>query len=344
LNRIALPYRISNDSSWNKRPDIEFNIPYDDHRNKELDKFLNFLEVYPNTRINIEFLSEVNMEHLGVINKISDNVYVRVKVKDLPFVKQLSEKEFKFFFDNELKAYNYATLNSFIAAGVTDVYIADDLCYNLQEVKDYCEERNVNIRLVLNKIPMTTMDKGSNPTSIMYRPNDTDYLKQYYDTFEFYCGNPYDWRMHEALYTTYFIKREWIGELSELNHDIRLPLNNVTLDDDYSFYRMNCELKCTHGRPCRKCENLYEMADKMYSLQIRRKKNKVRSDSTIKMGRKQFDKANRELAKINKKAPLAGDLKVAFETIGIPVYWSTGKDCYQLDACVIADEEGDNSE
>lgn len=96
MRKIAIPFKLMN-NEWNDRPDIEFNIPYDDSRDKELEKFLDFIDLYPNTRINLEFKNEINFQHLKIINKASDNIYVRLGANQLLQMKSLSENGYKFF-------------------------------------------------------------------------------------------------------------------------------------------------------------------------------------------------------------------------------------------------------
>lgn len=343
MRKIAIPFKLMN-NEWNDRPDIEFNIPYDDSRDKELEKFLDFIDLYPNTRINLEFKNEINFQHLKIINKASDNIYVRLGANQLLQMKSLSENGYKFFLGKDLMVYNYASLASFIKFGVTDVYIGDDLCYNLKEVKEFCDAANVKLRLVLNRIPMSTIDRGQDPTGAIFRPEDVYSLKQYFDTYEFDCGKPYNWKRHRVLYTTYFVKSKWNGDLREINPDIKFPLLDNCLSDDFSYYKFNC------GRKCLKLENGYyncsicyknlDMAKKLESLSIIRKNNKARNKNTLKMHPEAYERINKKLASIGKDNPEAEKYKELFDTLEIPVFWVAGKACYQLDPCVIDDNEG----
>lgn len=338
---ISIPYKLNNED-WNRRSDIEFDIPYDDERNEVLDKFLAFVELYPKSRINVCFKGQVNTKHLSVMNKVSDNIYVRVKAKDFPAVKELKEKEYKFFFDSELAAYNYSTLDSFVSLGTTDVYIADDLCYDLEKVSEFCKEHNTHLRTILNKVPMTTPDRGSHPKTVFWRPNDIDYLKQYFNTFEFDCGEPYNWTKHNAMYRTYFFKKDWLGDITELVDGYYLPLFNRSTPEDYCYYRMNCGLKCDKGRTCNKCDNLYELAEKMYEKGIVRKKDKKIFRNTIRMSKEQYDTINYKLSSLGKNEPLSGAIHDALDLLGIPYRWIQAEERAELDPSVI--ENGVDSE
>mgnify|MGYP007099010124 CR=1 FL=1 len=331
---IAIPFALDN-AKWNNRKDIEFNIPYDSGRHKELDKFLDFLDEYPDVRINLEFKDEISLHDLSVINKISDNVYVRISIKDVPKVKDMREKGYKFFFDSELPAYNFSLLESFIDMGTTDIYIADDLCYDLDTVKKYLNSVGVNIRLILNKIPMTTPDRGLNEKTVLFRPNDIDYLKQYFDAFEFDCGKPYNFKKLDVLYRVYFIQKEWLGEISEINEDYNIPLHNRTIQDDYDLYRMNCGRKCNHNRICNKCKNMYDAANKLYDKNVVRKKNKERIRNTIKIGKYQYDLINSKLENLSKGDERVKYYKEVFDDMKLPLVWMEAYGYYQLDPCLL---------
>lgn len=335
LKHIGIPFKLMNDE-WNNRPDIEFNIPYNDSRKDELEKFLDFVELYPKVRINLEFKNEVNVQHLNVINKAYSNVYVRLKAKDWGAIRELRSNKHKFFFDSEQPAYNLTMLDAYAELGVTDVYIADDLCYNLKETKDRCEKYDIKIRLVLNHIPMTTPGRGYDATSIIFRPNDMNYLKMYFDTFEFDCGKPYDWKKHRVLFMTYFIKQRWEGELSEINPDIRIPLDNRTLSDDFSYYRMNCKRRCDR---CNICNNLYLTSERLHDLKIVRKRNKRKEKNELYMTQDKYERVNNRLLSITKDNPEAKKYKEVFDALEIPIVWMAGKATYQLDPCVVIKDD-----
>lgn len=80
-----------------------------------------------------------------------------------------------------MKVPTYSCLESFINLGVSDVYIADDLCYNLKNVHDICQENNVQMRLILNQVPSMTLDRGINPKAPIFMPKDMDTINPYFD-------------------------------------------------------------------------------------------------------------------------------------------------------------------
>lgn len=240
----------------------EYNIIFrtDDSRLEDLIDFasLPFIE-----RINVEFTDGVPVQIVNTVNKVKDCLYVRLKPDQWPLAKNLKEENIKFFFDVSMPVTSYCELDMFINMGVTDVYIADDLTYDLKNVHEYCAGNGVQTRLIINRIPLTILDKGTSVKSPMYRPQDTDILKEYYDIFEFDCGDPWDWHKFNVLFKTYFITKDWYGNLAEINPDIQLKggFPNPSIIPDYTDYKMNCERVCSRRikNRCRKCEQFFDI-------------------------------------------------------------------------------------
>lgn len=265
---IAIPFKIYNDT-YNEITS-EFNLIFDKKKNR-LEKLIEFVDMFPNKRINITFSAGIEMSVLTTLEKLSDNIYCCVTDNDFMHLPQLKEKDIKFFFDSSFLVYNWSTLDSFIDTGVTDVYIGDDLLYDLPKVSEYCQAKDINIRLVLNKIPSTTFDRGSKPTDPFFRPEDTRELVKYIDTFEFDCGDPYDWNKFQVYYTVFFERGTWIGQMSELNSDVRFDFPNATILPEFSWYKMRCNHKCVKQIDCRcrKCWQFTNIAKDLRQKDIR---------------------------------------------------------------------------
>lgn len=60
---------------------------------------------------------------------------------------------------------SFRLLEYVASLGVTDVYITDDLCYNLEMVRRACNKYNIRTRLIINRIPSSRPDKGIDPRS-----------------------------------------------------------------------------------------------------------------------------------------------------------------------------------
>lgn len=264
---VACPYSIN--SKYN---DIvsEFNIKF--NKTSTLESVLDFIQKYDKyVRINIEFTDNLDIGISKSVNRISDNVFIRVSRKDINLAKELKENNIKFFFDASFPAINKMLLNDMVELGVSDVYIADDLCYNLSNTSKYCHSHNVNLRLILNRIPSTSLFKGENIRDMFFCPSDIDGLSEYYDTFEFDCGDPFEWNKFNVLYRTFFIKKQWDGNIQEINKDIKFLIMNNTILNNFTYYKSNCKYKCRFitDSKCRKCDQVKAIADMLYKKNIR---------------------------------------------------------------------------
>lgn len=265
---LAIPFRYKNDL-YN---DIasEFNILFFQSKNK-IEKLIEFVQEYPEKKINISFPEGVNISIVDSINAVSNNIYIRLKASDLMAVKDLKNKNIKFFFDYDVPVTNYTNLDAFIRLGVSDIYIADDLCYNMKELSHYCQEKNVKIRFCLNHIPSTSFDKDINPRSPIFRPEDIKELNKYIDVFEFDCGKPYDWTKFDVLYRTWFVNKHWHGALFEINEDIGINFHNDAVYPSLNKVKMNCGRRCNQriSNHCKKCDQWISIAESLTTKKMR---------------------------------------------------------------------------
>lgn len=265
---LSIPFHYKNDE-YN---DIasEFNLLFFQSRNK-VEDMIEFIQNYKDKRININFPEGIHMPTLKTLIAVSDNIYVRLKATDIVSIPQLQEENIKFFFDSSMAVGNYTTLDAFIRLGVTDIYPVDDLCYEISDVAEYCHNKNIRLRIILNQIPATTFDKGINPRSPIYRPQDIDILNKYYDTFEFECGTNYDWAKFGVLYRAWFERKHWHGQMSEINDDVHMNFHNDTVYPDYTLYKLTCGRKCNRriGNYCKKCEQWLNIAEIFENKRIR---------------------------------------------------------------------------
>ena len=152
------------------------------------DKLISFINEYPNKRINIAISDlELPLNHLITLNKIHSQLYIRLNIYQSSWLPQLKENDIKFFFDNSVPVTSFSLLDNMIHLGVTDVYIADDLCYNLEKVSNRCKDSNVQIRLVLNRIPATNPVSFSDIYAPIFTPRFFEELDKYIDVAEFDC-------------------------------------------------------------------------------------------------------------------------------------------------------------
>jgi hypothetical protein len=224
--------------------------------------------MYPSKRVNVQF-TEAEYKIDGVISLCEDfdNMFIRVGPDDLKYLQQYEEKEVNYFFDKSLSVYSYCLLEWVLARKTKGIYISDDLTYNLPEVYKQCSSHGIELRIVLNRIPMTAALAFSCPTVQIYRPQDFEFLSEYYSVGEFDCGKEYDWEKSEVLYRRWFITHDWDTDLDFMNHDLQLPFPTRSIPPELTRLRSKCQHRCTlrADNICSKCRRLlllgYKNAD-----------------------------------------------------------------------------------
>jgi hypothetical protein len=157
-----------------------------------------------------------------------------------------------------MSIYSYSLLEWVLAHKVKGIYISDDLTYNIEQVYKQCSRQNIKLRVILNRIPAINPLTYTCPTVQVYRPQDFDFLSQYYDVGEFYCGEEYDWTRAEVLYRKWFIEHDWNSDLEFMNVDLRLPYPTQSIPPELTRLRSVCKHRCTMSADnlCSKCKRL----------------------------------------------------------------------------------------
>lgn len=269
---VAAPFKLHNDYD---SVIGEFNIKFDSNKNS-VKNLIEFAREYADRRINLEFVQEVDVSVVSVASAVNQNIYVRLKDSDYLATDQLKKHGYKFFFDYQtIPVCNFTILDTLVSLGVSDVYLSDDLCYNMRDVRGYLKEHGIQSRLVLNHIPCSSFDRGTNKKSPIYRPQDIDLLSEYIDVFEFDCGSPFDWVLFDVLYRTWFEKKKWNGDLREINQDLQIEFPNSSIVPNFTEYKINCGRRCCQraSNLCRKCDQLIDLG-----VDLSNKSIKVKQD------------------------------------------------------------------
>ena len=245
----------------------EYNIEFTKY--SEFDTLIDFVSSHKDTRINIHFENDINIEKLILVNKISDNICVRLDPKDFVNIDTLKENNIKLLINNNFPINTYSLLYWVFSIKPESIYIADDLFYNLQNVHSQCSERNIEIRMILNRIPSVFPFTYFNKVAPIYRPQDFNLLNKFISIGEFDCydenGN-YDWTKCEAQYNKWFIQHYWEDDLRFINSDVKFQIICPCVPPELAEYRSSCKFAClSHGiSHCNKCKRLYDFSNRNF--------------------------------------------------------------------------------
>ena len=262
--KFAAPYQMDLSCPIDHENIDEFNIRFTEYSSfKDLK---NFIEMYPSHKINIEFVEEENYDIDNIINFCKDfeNIVVRIHAWELKYLKSYEDNDINYIFDKTIPIYSYSLLEWVLAHKVKGIYIADDLTYNLEEVYRQCNDKGIELRVILNKVPTTNALTLTCPSVQVYKPQDYNFLSQYYSVGEFDCGEKYDWAKCEVLYRKWFIEHDWDSDLEFMNQDLILPYPTKSIPPELTRLRAVCQHRCTlrSGNLCSKCRRLLFMGYK----------------------------------------------------------------------------------
>lgn len=264
--KFAIPFKLN--YALNDKAD-EFNISFDEKKN-DFNKLIDFIQEYPDKRINVQYRNAVDHSTAIALTKIAENVYFRLKGVDIQQIGRLKEGSCRFFFDSDYSASSFSDLQSFAdMMGVTDVFISDDLCYDLPHVKRYCESKGISVRLVLNYVPISI--GHVNPTLPIWMPQDYDTLDKYIDVAEFSCGkgDSYDFKKLDVLYKVWFEKKDWAGNIQEINENMPFAYYPRTIMPGLTESKIKCGLACVReGSKCTKCHQALELSHTLLEKQM----------------------------------------------------------------------------
>ena len=263
--RVALPWHSFED---HQELADEYNITFVNKPNN-FDNLMEFISTHQEERFNIFInTSEYSFDYskLKILNAIHKKLYFIISPVKEDIIKMFKENEIHFYFSPEYAARNFRSLEQLAKIGVSAVYIAEDLCYNLKKVRKACDKYNIELRWVLDLIPSTLPDKEKDVRSPIILPECMDEFSKYIDVCEF--SEIQSWARLETLYKIWFVKRQWRENLRAIYPELEIDIWNQCMIPDFNIYKMNCGYKCGYGSVCKKCNQFKEMADDLYSKNI----------------------------------------------------------------------------
>ena len=207
------------------------------------------------------FTIEKNLDIFAAAAKIHKNIAVKISQEQRAGIIELYETHIPFFFDTFVG--NWDTLMSYIKLNVSDVYIVNELGFELANVSKVCKENKVNIRVFPN-IAQTSnrIDNIDKLKSFFIRPDDIEVYEPYVDICEFF--GPLN--RQSVLYEIYKNKK-WIGDLQELIIGFDFSLPSKTIIPLFGEERINCRKRCYYGQ-CIICDKIRVISEQLREAKV----------------------------------------------------------------------------
>lgn len=231
----------------------EYNITFDVSKS-DYEKLQNRMIEWGKKRVNLMWIGILDIDKIKALKKLHPNLYIRITPEHFGAIGILKEEKIKFFLDWTIMINTYILLDWVLKEiKPAEIYIGDDLCFNLHEVEKLCSKHDVGIRIILNRIPTMNPLTGLAKTAPIFRPEDMDLLNLYFTCGEldlsendqpfneYYCK----WNKLEVLYRRWFKEKQWLESLNYLNRDIAFNFANQYIPLDFTYYKIKCKHRCS---------------------------------------------------------------------------------------------------
>jgi len=229
----------------------EWNIVF----NEKDTTLLEFLDNHLDKRINLIITDIKLLNFCEEISKKYSNVYINFKDIEL---KELKDVDIKFKFFTNILVNNIDTMQQLIDLKVTDIYIVEELGFELEKISSYLHKQNIQIRV----FPNVAQSQWKNLPALkkfFIRPEDLEFYKQYIDTIEFFEAD----EKIDIYYDIYINKKKWFGRLDEIIIDFNSSLDNKYVIPKFAELRAGCRKKCMRGENCRRCDQIENLASSL---------------------------------------------------------------------------------
>ena len=241
----------------------EISILYD----KQDRQLIPFLQEHLNQRIVLiikdveDFLQAEEWIKLNAIYEKYSNFAICFKeisaFCEAPEALQQCIKELKAPFFTGYIATNFEQLNYLCNFGVSDVYLSEDICFDLKRARAICNQYKVQIRAFPN-IAQSNVRSSPALKKFFIRPEDVEEYSDCIDVLEF-------WGLldRQAILHRIYNKGQWFGELKDLILDFDLSFDSRCIIPGFAHSRKSCGRQCIKGGSCSICDTVYRISEKL---------------------------------------------------------------------------------
>lgn len=247
----------------------EILIRYD--KNKILELFTQFIPAHLNQRVIVQLIEEDNID--TIVNNLKKIISIYNENKDikfdiqLPFYNQKFIEELK---DTNLKYFFKAAANSWdkftglISQNVSDIYITDELAFELDKVAEIAHKNNIKVRIYPN-VAQSRWDKLSDILKFFIRPEDIEMYKPYVDVCEFYGDKA---QQIDTYYKIYQEDKKWFGDLQEIIIGLDSKIDSRYIIPRFAEKRIKCGKDCLKGGKCEMCKRILDLSEQLENAHL----------------------------------------------------------------------------
>lgn len=151
----------------------------------------------------------------------------------------------------------WTELHVLYSLGAKQVYIAEELAFELKDVAKFCHDRDMKIRVYPN-VAQAPRNDASDMTKFFIRPEDLHLYEGIIDIIEFWSEDS-----KQNTFRKIYQRGEWYGSLNELIKSFSTKVDNRCVAPIFGKSRLNCGLRCLRKGTCHICQRTKLLADRM---------------------------------------------------------------------------------
>ena len=236
--------------------------------NRKDTTLLDFLKLYENKRVNIyiadlqEFIENKEIEKLKAIyNSGITNFAIKLPIYDKDAITMIKETTIPFFIDKRVN--NWDLFNGYVDLGVSDIYIVEELCFEIDKVAKIAHEKNVKIRTFPN-VAQSQWEDLPDIKKFFIRPEDIDIYSKYIDVIEFFGRD----EQIATYYKIYAKDKQWFGQLKEIIIGLNSDIDSRYIIPKFAEKRLSCGKNCLKGGKCAICDRIIDLSKTLEKTNI----------------------------------------------------------------------------
>lgn len=152
-------------------------------------------------------------------------------------------------------ATTFDQLHYLLDLGVSQVYLAEDICFDLTRASRLCGETLIR---VFPNVAQGSIKSGPALKKFFIRPEDVKEYADVVDIFEFW--GPTD---RQNVLRRIYEKGKWLGDLQAIILDLDIELESQYLIPQFAHIRKDCGRRCMKGEKCSVCEHIKSISEKL---------------------------------------------------------------------------------
>ena len=230
----------------------EFTIIY----KKRNDTLIDFLKENNTKRINLKIEEDLTEGELKILKTICNNypnLVLRFEYYNEETIEKITESGVPFFFGNRVSTWD--EFLGLVDLAVTDIYIVEDLCFELDKISKIAHDAEIKLRVYPN-VAQSSWKDSSDIKKFWIRPEDIDFYSQYVDVCEFFG----DAEQIPTLLRIYKEDKQWYGLLNEIIIGLKTPLDSRFTHFNFANRRVRCGKDCLKGSKCDLCNRIVDLS------------------------------------------------------------------------------------